>query len=115
MTIRSWAAGRVRAAGAAATGLLDPVIGRFLDDLDVVDMGLAHAGAGDLDEAAALAHRGDVLAAAVAHAGAQAPGELADDADHAALVGDAPLDALGDELVGVVLGVLEVAVGRALL
>ena len=70
-----------------------PVIRCFLDDLHVVHVRLAHAGRGDLDELCALAHLADGGAAGVTHAGAQPTHELMNHCDHAALVGNAPLDA----------------------
>src|SRR5689334_6264309 len=52
--------------------LLDAVIRRLLDDLHIVDMRLAHARGGDLDELRLRAHLVDRRAAGVAHARAQA-------------------------------------------
>src|SRR3954464_455774 len=66
--------------------LLDAVIRRLLDDLDVVHMRLAHAGGRDLDELRLGAHLVYGRGAGVAHAGAQAPHELVDHPDRAALV-----------------------------
>src|SRR6185503_5893214 len=54
-------------------------------------------------------------AAGIAHARPHAAGELLDDTDHAALVRHPALHAFRHELVDVHLGILEVAVGRALL
>src|SRR5688572_17242092 len=50
----------------------DPVVRRFLGDLHVVYVALAHAGAGDADELRVRAHGGDVLGAGVTHGSAQA-------------------------------------------
>src|SRR5947208_14111751 len=50
--IRSWPS---TGDGCFWRALFDAVIWRFLHDLDVVDMGLAHAGGGDLDELRARA------------------------------------------------------------
>src|SRR5215470_13614592 len=92
-----WCAGRergvavsrsVRCARAVAT-LIRLIVGRFLDDLHVVDVRLAHPGRGDLDELRPLAHRLDAVAAHVAHARAQAAHQLVDDFGDRAFVGDA--------------------------
>src|SRR5580765_8863542 len=93
----------------------DLVVGSFFDDLHVVDVGFAHPGGGDLHELHPGAHRVDVLAAAVAHARAHSTHELLDHAHHRTLVRHPALDALGNELVGMHRGVLEIAVGGALL
>src|SRR6267378_8627020 len=95
--------------------LFDPVIRRFLGDPDVVNMRLTHAGAGDLDDFGPRAHLLDGPAAAIAHAGPHAAGQLIHDGQHAALVRNHPLDSLGHQLVGVGLVILEIAVGRSLL
>ena len=80
----------------------------------VVDVALFHAGAGDADELRLAAHLLDVAAAGVAHRGTHAADQLMHDRRKAALVGYAPLDTLGHQLV--LLGVfLEVAIARALL
>src|SRR5690606_5025252 len=76
-------------------------------------MRFAYAGGGDFDELRLGAHVVDAGAAAVAHRGADAAHQLVDDGQHAALVGHAAFDAFGHQLVGVVGGILEVAVGRA--
>src|SRR5690348_5956865 len=94
---------------------LDVVVGRFLRDLHVVHVRLAHARRGDLHELRPGAHVLDGAAAGVAHARAHPAHELLDDRGRRSLVGNAALDALGHQLVGVVLRVLEVAVARALL
>src|SRR5690606_39362536 len=64
------------------------------------------------DELRALVHRLDVGAAAVAHRRTEPAEHLVDDLGEVALERHAALDALGDELLEVVLGVLEVAVDR---
>src|SRR4029079_9843274 len=94
---------------------LDVVVGRFLRDLHVVHVRLAHARRGDLHELRPGAHVLDGAAAGVAHARAHPAHELLDDRGRRSLVGNAALDALGHQLVGVVLRVLEGAVARALL
>src|SRR3954452_22807301 len=76
------------------------VIRRILCDRDVVRVRLAQAGAGDAHEARVL-HRVDRLGAAVAHRLAHAAHELVDHVGNRALVRDAALDPLGDELVDV--------------
>src|SRR5260221_604069 len=94
---------------------INMVVRRLLGDLHVVHVGLAHAGGSDLDELRLRAHLLDGAAAGVAHAGAKAAHQLLDDRGGRPLVGNAALDAFGDELVGVHLRVLEIAVARALL
>src|SRR5688500_16078162 len=89
------------------------VVRRFLGDLHVVHVALAHAGAGHAHELRARAHLGDALAARIAHRGAQAARELVQDRDEAALVRHASFDALGHELLELARGVLEITVGRA--
>src|SRR6266850_5428846 len=87
-----------------------PVVGSFLHDLHVVNVGFAHPRGGDLDElrpGAQLIHR---RAAGVAHAGANAVEKLLDHRDRASLVRDATLDAFGHQLVDVHLRILEIAV-----
>src|ERR671935_1430537 len=95
--------------------LLDSVIGSLLHDLHVVHVRFPDAGGGDLDELRAGAHLVDGGAAGVAHARAQAAGELLDHPHRAAFVRHPALDALGHELVDVHVRVLEIAVGRAFL
>src|SRR4051812_23209109 len=93
----------------------DSVVRGFFNDLDVVDMRFADAGGSDLDKLGLGAQLVDRGAAGVAHAGAHAAHQLLDDADRAALVGHAAFHALGNQLVDVHLGVLEIAVRRAFL
>src|SRR6266568_1924175 len=83
------------------TPLFDPVIRGLLDDLDVMHVGLAHAGRGDLDELGARAQLLDRRAAGVSHARAHAAGELLDHPQRAALVGHTPFDSLRHEFVDV--------------
>src|SRR5512134_1181403 len=90
---------------------LEPVVGRFLGDADVVHVRLAHAGRRDLDKLGPSAHLLDGVASAVAHAGAQAARHLEDDHKHAALVGNHALDTFRHELVDVGVVVLEIALG----
>src|SRR4051794_1130601 len=70
---------------ASATSLR-PIVRRFLGDLHVVHVALAHAGGGDLHEFGALAQVLDRGAAAVAHGRANAAAELVDDRHQRALV-----------------------------
>src|SRR5215213_9933154 len=102
-------------AGFSAPTLLDPVIRRLLDDLDIMHVRFAHAGGRDLDELALRAQLVDRRAPGVAHARAQAAHELLDHPHRAAFVSDAPFHAFRHQLVDVHVGVLEVAVRRALL
>src|SRR5262249_53891935 len=95
----------------------DTIIRCFLGDLHVVDMRLAHAGCGDLDELRAGAQRVDRGAAAVAHGGAHAAHELLDDRGERPLVRHPAFDTFGHEFLRRVLtlGVLEVTIARSLL
>src|SRR5512133_1248560 len=95
--------------------LVDPVVRRFLRDDHVVDVALAQAGGGDADELRLGAKLADVPAADVAHPAPEPAHELEEDHPDRSLVGHAPLDPLGDELVGVLDVGLEVAVLRPLL
>src|SRR6185437_10688686 len=96
--------------GRSASG--DAVIGRFLGDRDIVHVALAHARVGHAHEGRARAHLLDVVAAGIAHGGAQAAGQLRQDRDQAALVRHAPLDALRHELLELGRRVLKIAVRR---
>src|SRR5476649_1172901 len=82
--------------------LLHTIIRRLFDDLHVVDVRLAHACGSDLDELRLGAHIFDGRATAIAHARAQAPHQLENDAEDTALVRHAALDAFRHELVDVV-------------
>ena len=79
--------------------LLRSVVRRFLRDRHVVHVALAEAGLRDLDEPRFLLQRGNVGAAAIAHAGAQPADELVNHRRHAALVGDAAFDAFRHQLL----------------
>src|SRR5262245_35785932 len=101
-----------------ADSAIEPVVWRFLGDLDVVDVALAYACGCDADEASLALELGNRRAAAIAHAGAQASHQLMDHRGNASLVRDAPLDSLGHELVRSASAlhvefVLEVAVAAA--
>src|SRR5690606_9088077 len=87
----------------------DLVVRRLLGDGHVVHVAFALAGTGDAYELRPGAHLLHRRAAHVAHGRAQAAGQLVDDAAERAAIGDAPLDALRHQLVGVA-GVLEIAV-----
>src|SRR5512143_1951114 len=87
-------------AGLALLVSFDPVVGGFLHDLNVVNVRLADAGRRDLDEFGARAQLLDGGAAAVAHRRTQAAHQLVNDVDQRTLERNAPLDALGDELLG---------------
>src|SRR5215208_606212 len=100
-----------RATGSWTTSAADPVIRRLLRDRHVVRMGLAEPSAGNAHEARVL-ELGDRRRPAVAHRLADAPDQLVKDRREPPLVGDAPLDSLGDELVDVLHVALEVAVLR---
>src|SRR5580698_110044 len=88
----------------------DAVIGRFLGDGHIVHMAFAHTGVGDAHEFGPGAHDLDGAAAGVAHRRAQAAGQLVQDGNETALVGDAALDALRHELLQLRRGILEVPV-----
>src|SRR3954468_3259892 len=79
---------------------LAPIVRRLLRDRHVVRVALAQPGRGDAHEACVL-HRVDRRGAAVAHRLAQPADELVDHVLDRALVGDAPLDPLRDELLDV--------------
>src|SRR5262245_3583247 len=83
--ISAW--GAVEEAGRAtlAIGSGYPVVGRLFGDAYVVDVALTDAGVGDSDKHRFRAHVGDVLAARVAHRGAQAACKLVQDGDYASL------------------------------
>ncbi len=95
-------------------GSVDTVIGCFLGDGHVMDVALTDPGVGDAHETGLGTHLGDVVAAGVAHAGAQPAGKLVDDGQHRALVGHPALDALGHQLLDARGGILEVTVAGAL-
>src|SRR4029077_14359277 len=82
-----------------------------LRDRDVVRVALTQAGSGDAYEARLL-HLLDRRRAAVAHRLAQAADQLVEHDPDRALVRDAALDALGDELVDVLDVTLKVPVLR---
>src|SRR5690606_17976683 len=95
-----------------AACLSGPVVRSLAGDRHVVDMALAQARAGDADELAAAAHRGDRRMAGIAHRRAEPADELVEGSGGRALVGDLALDTLGDKLVGAGF-LLEIAVGGA--
>src|SRR5690606_12142160 len=87
----------------------DLVVRRLLGDRHVVHVALPLAGTGDAHEPGLRAHVLDAGAAHVAHGGAQAAGELVDDAAERTAVRHAAFDALGHQLVGIA-RILEIAV-----
>src|SRR5678815_2069508 len=113
---------RVAAAGSSMTlatrgraPLLHPVVRRLLGDDDVVDVALAEPAGGDADEARVPPELLDRSATGVAHAAPDAAEHLVDVHRQAALVRDAPLDALGHQLLLLVDVALEVALLAAAL
>src|SRR5262245_5828830 len=76
-------------------------------------MALAQSRWGDLDETGLDAEILDGGDAAVAHARLQSADELVDDVGDQALVGNAGLDALGDELLQILHALLEVPVAAS--
>src|SRR6266542_1886997 len=93
------------------SALVGAVIRRLLGDRDVVGVALAQPRAGDADEPRGL-HVLERRGAAITHRLTDAADELVQDPGERALVGDAALDPLGDELVDVLDVALEVAVLR---
>src|SRR5262249_5363883 len=85
------------------------VVRRLLGDDDVVDVALAKPAGGDADEARVLPQVLDGAAAGVAHSAPDAAEHLVDVHRQAALVRDAALDALGDQLLLLLDVALEVA------
>src|SRR5690349_20007662 len=79
--------------------LLDAVVRRLLGDDDVVDGALAEPAGGDANEARVLPQLLDGAAAGVPHAAPDAAEHLVHVHRQAALVRDAALHALGDELL----------------
>src|SRR6185436_17533600 len=88
---------------------IDVIVGRFLDDLHIVHVRLAHAGTGYFNEFGAIPDFADGGAPEVTHRRTQPAHELM---HH---LYDAALHAFGHQLVRDVLIVLEVAVAGALL
>src|SRR5258708_14565154 len=78
-----------------------------------MDVALAQAGRGDLDEAAVLLHLGNRAVAGIAHRRAEAADELVDDVADWPLVRYAGLDALGHQLQRARDLFLEITIGRA--
>src|SRR5436305_1151513 len=77
---------------------LHPVVRRLLGDDHIVRVALLQAGGGDADEAGLGAQLLDRGAAGEPHPRTQAAGELRQHLVDAPLVGDHPLDPLGDQL-----------------
>ena len=80
-----------------------------------MDVRLAHTGRGDLDKFGSGAHLFNGGAAAVAHACAKSPDHLVKNGKYAALVWHPAFYALGNQFIGVIGRVLEIAVGGAVL
>src|SRR5882672_10761812 len=95
--------------------LFDVVVGCFLDDLHIVDVRFAHAGAGDLHELGAIPDFVDGRATEVTHRRTQPSHQLLHDLYDAALVGNTAFHTLGHQLVRAVFIVLEIAVAGTLL
>src|SRR5690606_6691502 len=93
--------------------LFSAVVGRFLGDLHVMDVGFTYACRGDFDELGLGAHLFDGSTAAIAHGSAYAADQLINDGDNAALVRYTAFYAFRHELIDVVGGILEVAICRA--
>src|SRR5262245_15579863 len=92
--------------------LFGPVVRGFLGDDDPVDVALAEARRAAAHEARPGAQVLDRPAAAVAHPRAEPADELVDRLRERPAVGDAPLDALGHELVlGLHVGLEEAILG----
>ena len=88
------------------------IVRSFLCDLNIVRVGLPETCAGDAYELCTLLEVGDSRAAAVAHTGADTANELEDGVGNGSLVRYTALNALGNELLALI---LEVAVSGALL
>src|SRR4051794_9699699 len=103
--------GRSSGDGNSRTCASAAIVRRFLRDRHVMGVRLAQARGRDAHEARLL-HLLDGRRAAIAHRLAEPADELVDDRTERPLVRDAPLDPFGDELVGLVDLLLEVAVLR---
>src|SRR5579859_2407678 len=88
---------------------IEPIIRRFLRDLDVVRMRLGHAGAGHLHELRLMAHVLDGGGTEVTHRRTQATDQLMDDVAQRTAIRHATFDAFRHQLVGVRL-ILEVTI-----
>src|SRR5271165_6978744 len=95
----------------ARTHLLQPVIGRFLGDDDVVYVAFAKAGRCDAEEFRFVLQFADRSRAAISHAGAQAADKLINHLGQRTFIRDAAFDAFGNEFAA---GFLGVAIGSAL-
>src|SRR3954463_3546912 len=90
--------------------LFNVIVGRFLDDLYVVNMGFPHTRCCDLYELRALLDSCDGGAAQVAHCRAQASHQLVHDLNHTAFVRNTPFHAFRHELVRRVFIILKITV-----
>src|SRR6185503_10211776 len=89
---------------------IDVIVWRFLDDLHIMDVRLAHAGTGYFHKLGPIPDFADGCTTEVPHCRTQPSHELMHHLYDAALVGDAAFHTLGHQLVGAVFVVLEVAV-----
>src|SRR5690606_13870167 len=96
------------------SGTVGSVVGDLFGDVYVLDVGFTHTGRGNFGELRFGSHVVDAGVNAVAHRGTDTTHQLVDDRQDAALVRDAAFDAFGDELVGIVGRILEIAIGRAI-
>src|SRR5215831_8599662 len=89
------------------------VVWRLARDTHAMGMAFGDSRSRHAHEVRTLAQGLQVLCTDVAHTGAQTPDQLVQDAVDGALVGDLPLDPLGNELEGILYLLLEIAVGAA--
>src|SRR5579859_1783321 len=87
-----------------------PVVRRFLCNHHIVRMALAQTGVGDTHEARLVLHLGDSGTASIAHRLAQATDQLIDQWSQHPFIGNARLDALGNQTAFLDDIVLEVAI-----
>src|SRR5215471_20419096 len=92
--------------------LFDAVVGGFLGDDHVVDVGFAQAGGGDAHEATLFREFRERAGADIAHARLEAAHELVGEARERALVGDASFYTFRDGLAAL-RAFLRIAIGRA--
>jgi len=78
--------------------LLHAVVGGFLGDDYVVDVGFAEAGGGDTDEFAFFGELVQGASADVAHTAFEATDELIGEAAERSFIGDTAFDTFGDGL-----------------
>ena len=90
-----------------------PVVRGFFGNADVVDMTFTYTRVGNWHEYRAGSHLVDILTAGISHRRAQAPRELVENLDDAALVRHAPLDSLRHQLLELSRGILEISIRGA--